>query len=677
MEEIHENDELLENKGDRAAERGDIGAAGADIISVPSDALKEAEQTESISVNTEAELIAPAVDLLKQIGQTESISVNTEAESVTPAVDLSKQIGQTESISVNTEAEPIAPAVDLSKQIGQTEGISVNTEAESTVPTADLSKHTGQEEENKNSPAYESTADNTTDNEDEKIIEKTDMSLEGRHAQLEEKVRAVSAPPQGQPAGSYVFAPTGAQPMTAGVPQVQVQSKSARGAKSYIIMIAAITVIFLVGFIWECSRTYRDTGIFGGDLDRFVDTDYDPFGMFGGRDDDEDDSDKGSHGLFPFTLPDSDDEDEEPFLIPDSDASDIDGSDLDSFAIKKAPDADSIVDPSAAVLKLHDQPDDIDTGEYTARYAYRQVKDSVVNVVIYSNPDVVGQTPFKLGTGTGIVISSNGYVITNSHVIEDKKGVGVEIILTNGKSYAAAIVGYDTRTDLAVLKIDATGLSAAEFVDSAQIEVGQDAIAVGNPGGVEYSNSLTRGCVSALNRTVKSNTVVSYIQTDAAINPGNSGGPLLNSAGQVMGVTTIKIASTDYEGMGFAIPSDTVVEIVNDIISKGFVSGRVRLGITGKVYEGGILTETYGIEIIEMESDSPLKGTEVRTGDVITSINGVETPDFSSLFLQLAQYNPDDEVTLGMYRPPSAGDAGKTYEIKVKLVADEGATQHD
>ena len=659
MEIFHENDELLENKSDDKP--GDIGAARADIISVPSDALKAAVQTEISPNAAQSEQTVPTANLEKHTEPMNAVMDFTESEPVIPTADLVKPTESERSVSDFTESEPVIPTADLVKPTESEGDVSDFTESEPIIPTADLVKPTESEEN-----IEKSIAENTFEE-----IESTDMSLEGRRAQLEEKVRGMSAPPLGQPAGGF------AQPLySSAQSSSRTMTKSALGARNYIFLIAAITVIFTVGFIVECTRTYNDNGLFGGDIDRFVDTDYDPFGMFGGNNDEDDDSES-IGGLFPFTFPDSDDSGEEPFLMPNPDVSDIDSSDLGESAIKKAPDSDNIIDPSAAVLKLHDQPKDIDTGEYTARYAFRQVKDSVVNVVIYTNADVVGQTPYKLGTGTGIVISSNGYVITNSHVIEDKKGVGVEIILTNGQSYAAAIVGYDTRTDLAVLKIDASGLSTAEFVDSAQIEVGQDAIAVGNPGGVEYSNSLTRGCVSALNRTVKSNTVVSYIQTDAAINPGNSGGPLLNSAGQVMGVTTIKIASTDYEGMGFAIPSETVVEIANDIISKGYVSGRVRLGITGKVYEGGLLTDTYGIEIVELESDSPLAGTEARVGDVIMSINGTETPDFSALFMQMGAYNPGDEVTLSMYRPPSSGDAGKTYEIKVKLVADEGATQHD
>ena len=224
------------------------------------------------------------------------------------------------------------------------------------------------------------------------------------------------------------------------------------------------------------------------------------------------------------------------------------------------------------------------------------------------------------------------------------------------------------------MKIDDTGLTAAEFVNSDQIEVGQDAIAVGNPGGVAYSNSLTRGCVSALNRTVSANRLVPYIQTDAAINPGNSGGPLLNSAGQVMGITTIKIANTDYEGMGFAIPSNTVISIANDLIGQGYVANRVRIGIMGMTNSQDFYSNTpAGITIKEIDADSPFIGTDTRIGDIITAINGHSVENFSDLYSELGNYNPGDVVRITLYRP-SVG-SGETVDVEIELLADNGETQ--
>lgn len=448
------------------------------------------------------------------------------------------------------------------------------------------------------------------------------------------------------------------------------KEKMSGALKSYLIIISSITVIFLIGFIFECVRTYNDNGIFGGEngifsggFDKYLDTDYD-FGFnFDKKDSDKDeDKDKDKDK-------DKDEDSDEVF-----DYIDKDSSDSDVTVRKEAPDEKTVVNKSAANIKAADQPEDIDSADYTAKKAFKRVENSVVNIVVYTGD--IGSEDNIVGTGSGIIISEDGYIVTNSHVINDSRHYGVEIITTSGDSYIAAVVGYDSRTDIAVLKIDDTGLTAAEFVNSDQIEVGQDAIAVGNPGGVAYSNSLTRGCVSALNRTVSSNKLVPYIQTDAAINPGNSGGPLLNSAGQVMGITTIKIANTEYEGMGFAIPSNTVISIVNDLIAQGYVANRVRIGITGTVVSQDYLNNTPGgISITEFSADSPFIDTDARIGDIITAIDGHNIETFTELFSELSNYNPGDKVRITLYRPASGTATGETLEVEIELLADNGETQ--
>ena len=444
------------------------------------------------------------------------------------------------------------------------------------------------------------------------------------------------------------------------------REKMSGALKSYLIIISSITVIFILGFIYECVSTYNSNGIFGGEngifsggFDKYLDTDYD----FG----------------FKFDKKDSDkDKDSESKKNKDTDSDkvfdyvDKNSSDSDVVVRKAAPDESTVVNKAAAVIAAADQPEDIDSADYTARKAFKRVENSVVNVVVYDSD--VGDEDDVSATGSGIIVSEDGYIVTNSHVIGDSKKSGVEIITTSGNSYIAAIVGYDSRTDIAVLKIDDTGLTAAEFVNSDQIEVGQDAIAVGNPGGVAYSNSLTRGCVSALNRTVSANRLVPYIQTDAAINPGNSGGPLLNSAGQVMGITTIKIANTDYEGMGFAIPSNTVISIANDLIGQGYVANRVRIGIMGMTNSQDFYSNTpAGITIKEIDADSPFIGTDTRIGDIITAINGHSVENFSDLYSELGNYNPGDVVRITLYRP-SVG-SGETVDVEIELLADNGETQ--
>ena len=442
--------------------------------------------------------------------------------------------------------------------------------------------------------------------------------------------------------------------------QIPAKPPLGSGVKAYLIAIVGLCVIFLGMFVFECYSQYTTNGGIGSNLDDWL-------GAYGNN-----------YGN--FSLPDiygnddSDDEKPMPEIDPDSDKENK-KTESDVSDRKAAPDADKVVNAEAADLKVEDQPDDIDSGEYTARNAYKEVEESVVNIIVYTGE--VGDEDTKDGTGSGIIISEDGYIVTNSHVIDDSKSVGVEVITSDEKSYSATVVGFDIRTDLAVIKIDEKGLKPVHFVNSDQIEVGQDAIAVGSPGGVEYSHSLTRGCVSALNRTVSSNGLVHYIQTDAAINPGNSGGPLLNSAGQVMGINTIKVVNTEYEGMGFAIPSNTVIEIANDLISLGYVANRVRLGVQVSNYAPNSIFggDVSGVAIKSIMDDSPLKGTQVKEGDVITEINGESITNIQSLFSEMGKYSPGDTVTLKIYRPASSGTKSSEFDVDVTFVADNGETQ--
>lgn len=338
------------------------------------------------------------------------------------------------------------------------------------------------------------------------------------------------------------------------------------------------------------------------------------------------------------------------------------------------------IDPNGPNITLYPQPDNLASDQYNAQYAFKKVSPSVVGVVMYKDVNLQNGTSSQTSSqGTGIIISSDGYIVTNSHVIGDSKQYKVTVVLSEEEEYPAQVVGYDTRTDLAVLKIDASkDLQAAQFASSEDIEVGQDVAAIGNPGGISFSNSLTKGIISAVNRTV-SGSNIGYIQTDAAINPGNSGGPLVNLSGQVLGINTIKIVNTEYEGMGFAIPSKTVREVVNDIITQGYVSGRVRIGVTGN--EITSLLAQYnnvptGILIDTFADDSPLPEKGVQKNDIITAIDGVKITSFSRFYTELAKYKPGDEVTLSIYRMPQRrGEEAQTFDIQIKLLADNGETQ--
>lgn len=336
----------------------------------------------------------------------------------------------------------------------------------------------------------------------------------------------------------------------------------------------------------------------------------------------------------------------------------------------------SAVDPNAPGLDLHDQPDANGTNTMTAAQIYAKVAPSVVGVVTYEQNADPSADP--LGQGSGIVMSENGYILTNSHVVSDSKAYKIKVVMQDNKEYTGTVVGFDTRTDLAVIKIDATGLTPATFGNSDQLAVGDWVLAIGNPGGLEFSSSLTRGIVSAVNRTVGSSSM-KYIQTDAAINPGNSGGALVNMYGQVVGINTAKIVSSGYEGMGFAIPIKTAQSIVNDLKSQGYVSGRVRLGITGQSVTQS-MAQTYqcpqGVMIRDISSDSSFKNTDAQKGDIITKVNGTAVTNLDTLYTEMAKYKPGDTVTVTLYR--GAGQqkgSTNTFDVKVTLLEDKGETQ--
>ena len=201
-------------------------------------------------------------------------------------------------------------------------------------------------------------------------------------------------------------------------------------------------------------------------------------------------------------------------------------------------------------------------------------------------------------------------------------------------------------------------------------------MSIGNPGGIDFSNSLTKGIVSAINRTVSpSNTTTKYIQTDAAINPGSSGGALLNMHGQVIGINSSKIVSTSYEGMCFAIPSTSVKPIIDDLIKQGYVSNRVKLGIMGKeVTEAQAKSNgtPQGIVISSISEQSDFVNKDIKINDIITKINGVEITSFGTLYLELQKYSAGDTVTLTIFRTENVlFSNSKTFDINITLIADE------
>lgn len=270
------------------------------------------------------------------------------------------------------------------------------------------------------------------------------------------------------------------------------------------------------------------------------------------------------------------------------------------------------------------------------------------------------------GVGTGIIMREDGYIVTNAHVIYDSeygcgKAASVEIRMSDEETtYAAEIVAYDIETDLAVLKVDQTGLVAAEFGDSDACQVGDTVVAIGNPLGLELQNTVTCGIISALNRKVTINDkTMTLIQTDTAINNGNSGGPLINSSGQVIGINSAKMSSSvsssgaTIEGIGFAIPMTEAREIVDDLINHGYVTGRPQLGISCQDVSEAV-SQAYnlpiGAYIISITEDGAADEAGLQVGDIITAINDNKIQTTEELNNYKNEFNAGDTVTLTIVR---------------------------
>lgn len=324
-------------------------------------------------------------------------------------------------------------------------------------------------------------------------------------------------------------------------------------------------------------------------------------------------------------------------------------------------------------MKLESNPKDTKTNDsYTAAKASDKVSNSVVGILCYSDdvPDQADTTTAS-SQGSGIIFSQDGYVITNAHVIGNSKtAYAIRVVTSDGKVYKAGVVGYDSRTDIAVLKMDdAKGLTPATFGDSSQLEVGQDIIVVGNPGGLDYQNTTTKGVISALDRKLSTSSLTKYIQTDAAINPGNSGGPLVNYYGQVVGITTSKIVSETYEGMGFAIPSQTVKNIVDTLVKNGYVEGRVKIGISGIAVTSDQASNyniPQGIYVQSIVSGGPCDGTSLEEGDIITEVDGETITSFADVYAILETHKPGDKIKVKYYSS-SSGDG----EVEITLQEDK------
>ncbi|MEG1436188.1 MAG: trypsin-like peptidase domain-containing protein [Oscillospiraceae bacterium] len=319
------------------------------------------------------------------------------------------------------------------------------------------------------------------------------------------------------------------------------------------------------------------------------------------------------------------------------------------------------------------------TGVLTSVQVAKKVSESVIAVLAYQDNRLAGE-------GSGVIMTEDKgstYVITCAHII-NTAGTSVRIQTSNGTKHDAEIVGYDNKTDVGVLRIAKTGFKVAEFGDSSKLQVAEPVYAIGNPGGTAFYGSFTAGVVSAIDRVTaagESGYSMPCIQHDAAINPGNSGGALVNSYGQVIGINSSKIADTEYEGMGFAIPISVAKDIVDKIIANGYVPNRPKLGISFSEVSS---SQTYSmivqikglpngsVVIAAIDENSSLNGTDAQVGDLITAVNGKKLSTSGVLLDEIENSKVGDTITLSLCRVHKDYSL-KEFDIKINLIEDKGS----
>ncbi len=305
-----------------------------------------------------------------------------------------------------------------------------------------------------------------------------------------------------------------------------------------------------------------------------------------------------------------------------------------------------------------------DSGVLSWQEVYEKVIPSVVSVVCSDGSSTSG--------GTGVIMDSRGYIITNAHVVEDAQQI--QVILCDDRSVTAQCMGMDTISDLAVLYIEADGLTAAEFGDSDALRVGDEVAAIGDPLGVELRGTMTDGIISAINRGLQVNgRTMSLLQTTAALNNGNSGGPLVNCYGQVIGINTMKIgdyaSSSGVEGLGFAIPISTVKGVVEQLATNGYVAGRPDLGLDGQMIS--IFYQHYyrlpsGMMITSVDEDSDAAVKGIKAGDILVYLAGERITDLDTYQQTVNGLEVGDEVSVMIYR------SGMEYELNLTVGENHG-----
>lgn len=314
-------------------------------------------------------------------------------------------------------------------------------------------------------------------------------------------------------------------------------------------------------------------------------------------------------------------------------------------------------------------------GALTAQGVIAKVKPSVVGVVTYKQ--LQSYQPYS--QGSGIIMSENGYIVTNAHVVSGADSF--KVVLSDESEHDAKLIGADTKTDLAVLKIEAKNLTKATFGNSDKVVDGETVIAIGNPGGLELSGSSTQGIVSATNRYVKSNEsdgfAMKCIQTDAAINPGNSGGALVNMYGQVIGINSSKIVASGFEGIGFAISINEAQPIVDDLLKYGYVKDRAKIGIsvaTVDEWTAKMNNVPTGVMVAALTDPSMDAASKLKKGDIIVEIDGTKISTTNDLFNLLQNRKPGDVLKIKAYRTTST-TSDKYITVNVTLGEDKGTAQ--
>lgn len=341
------------------------------------------------------------------------------------------------------------------------------------------------------------------------------------------------------------------------------------------------------------------------------------------------------------------------------------------------PNADQQQDSKSNVGELK-KVEIVQSGESAVTSVAEKVGPSVVGIrTTYQSTNELFGAQSDGGEGSGIIISADGYILTNHHVIENalndktrsiRSGSKIEVFLPNkiDKPYTATVKGYDSKADLAVLKINETNLPAIEFGDSDSLKIGEAAIAFGNPGGLEYMGSVTSGVISGLNRTVQldGGRKIRLVQTDAAINPGNSGGALVNIKGQLIGVNTIKMVATGFEGLGFAIPVNDAKKIADELIKNTYVA-KPYLGIsvdqryTEEIAKANNLP--MGVYVAEVELLGAAQKAGIKADDIILKFNKVAVKSYDDLEEEKNKHKPGDVIEVQLYRD------GKEMTLKVTL----------